>query len=105
VIGAHLFYSLPGRWGEASAFTDHYTGVEPFPRPSFTMLRRPRAGNGLADLVGLTRTGTGQARASANAAGSATSWTAPDPAEAMVREEYRQSGQWRDDAPAAITGQ
>jgi hypothetical protein len=90
VIGAHLFYSLPGRWGEASAFTDHYTGVEPFPRPSFTMLRRPRAGNGLADLVGLTRTGTGQARASANAAGSATSWAAPDPAEAMVREEYRQ---------------
>ena len=69
------------------------------------MLRRPRAGNGLADLVGLTRTGTGQARASANTAGSATSWAAPDPAEAMVREEYRQSGQWRDDAPAAITGQ
>ena len=105
VIGAHLFYSLPGRWGEASAFTDAYTGVEPFPRPSFTMLRRPRQGNGLAGLVGLTRTGSGGARTGANHAGAPqTAWRAPDAAEAMVREEYRQSGQWRDDAPASITG-
>ena len=103
VIGAHLFYSLPGRWGEAGAFTDPYTGVEPFPRPSFTMLRRPRPGTGLAGLAGLTRTGSGEARTTGDAL-PATTWQAPDPAEAMVREEYRQSGQWRDDAPASITG-
>ena len=52
VIGAHLFYGLPGRWGEAAAFADAYLGVEPLPRPSFTMLRRPRSSVGLAALTG-----------------------------------------------------
>jgi spore germination cell wall hydrolase CwlJ-like protein len=106
VIGAHLFYGLPGRLGEAGAFTDAYTGVEPFPRPSFTMLRRPRTGSGLAPLVGVGRASFshgGDARP-ADAPAHASDRQATDPAEAMVREEYRQSGQWREDAPSAVTG-
>ena len=103
VIGAHLFYRLPGAWGDAAAFTDAYTGIEPFPRPSFTMLRRPRTSPGLAALTGLTRSGYGaQDRTGAATTGSGS--PPPDPAEAMVREEYRHSGQWRADAPQSITG-
>src|SRR5438105_4447278 len=29
VVGAHLFYRWPGRWGQAGAFTKAYGGVEP----------------------------------------------------------------------------
>ena len=105
-IGAHLFYQLPGRWGQADAFTDRYLGVEPFPRPAFTLLRfRPRS-SGLAGLTGLIPSadrGQGRSR-NASAMAQEREWAQPDPAEAMVREEYRSSGQWRDDAPAAITG-
>ena len=103
VIGAHLFYRLPGTWGEAAAFTDAYTGVEPFPRPSFTMLRRTSRSAGLAPLTTANRalyTPHGEAGVTAAPAPESQ----PDPAEAMVREEYRQSGQWRDDAPPGISG-
>ena len=106
VIGAHLFYALPGRWGEANAFTDAYAGVEPFPRPAFTMLRRPRPTTGLAGLTGWTPTASHRPRHDgAGTAAAAAREIEADPAEAMVREEYRHSGQWRADAPAAITGQ
>ena len=31
-------------------------------------------------------------------------WIASNLPESTIREEYRQSGQWREDAPAAVTG-
>ena len=102
VIGTHLFYALPGARGSAAAFTDAYVGVEPFPRPAFTMLRRPSRNAGLAALTPLRAT-----------TASSTSFTAApraddppsEPAvDLNVREEYRQSGQWRTDAPEAIRG-
>ena len=31
VIGAHIFYRFPSRWGEPAAFRDHYAGREPDP--------------------------------------------------------------------------
>ena len=108
VIGAHIFYSLPGRFGEAPAFRAAYTGSEPLPRPTMTLLRRASApaGPGLAALVMPQSIPVDTARAPAPIAN-----TAPDPRlaaanlpESTVREEYRHSGQWRADAPAAITG-
>ena len=104
VIGAHLFYGLPGRWGEAAAFADAYAGVEPLPRPSFTMLRRPRSSVGLAALTGFNTANYSPRERSRGGSAAIEAPREVDPAEAMVREEYRQSGQWRDDAPAAITG-
>jgi hypothetical protein len=108
VIGAHIFYSLPGPWGEAPAFTAAYSGVEPFPRPSMTLLRRPSSpvGAGLAALVMPQAMPIEAARAPTMVAD-----VAPEPRtaasnlpESTIREEYRHSGQWRADAPAAITG-
>jgi spore germination cell wall hydrolase CwlJ-like protein len=103
VIGAHLFYRLPGAFGEAGAFTDAYTGVEPFPQPSFNMLRRPGRSAGLAPLTTANRAAFSPPSESGLSAAPVPA-PAPDPAEAMVREEYRQSGQWRDDAPPGISG-
>ena len=105
-IGAHQFYRLPGGLGAASAFSDNYAGVEPFPRPAFTLLRFRRPSSGLAGLVGPAQSPR-EARwqpESSSGRHSSAQWAAQNEAEAMVREEYRQSGQWRDDAPRAITG-
>ena len=103
VIGAHLFYALPGARGSAAAFTDAYVGVEPFPRPSFTMLRRPMRVAGLAGLTAVPARST-LATNRGYAPAPAAAEPAPAPTDLNVREEYRQSGQWRSDAPEAIRG-
>jgi spore germination cell wall hydrolase CwlJ-like protein len=100
-IGAHDFYRIPGALGQAGAFTRAYSGIEPVPHPA-AYLPRAALRPGLAALFPAAAT----ARATA-AAGPAL----PDavissdslPASG-VREEFRTSGQWRADAPAAITG-
>lgn len=102
VIGAHLFYALPGAHGSAAAFTDAYVGVEPFPRPAFTMMQRPARNAGLAALTPL-RVATASSTSFTAAPDAAEPATAP--VDLNVREEYRQSGQWRSDAPEAIRGQ
>ena len=103
VIGAHRFYALPGQWGRADSFTDAYAGSEPLPRPAaFT----PRRSALPADLAALLSAPRPAARATAPP----PSDIPPDPRwdsnlpDSTVREAYRQSGQWRADAPAAITG-
>lgn len=100
VIGAHEFYRLPGLAGMPGAFSDAYAGSEPIARGSSFMA--PRAGAIPAAAY----------VAAAPAAPAIPSDIAPDPRwapnnlpEPAVREEYRQSGQWRADAPAALTGQ
>ena len=55
VIGAHHFYRLPGPRGDAAAFTDRYTGIEPMPASDFTIVRRWSAAAGLADQTGAIR--------------------------------------------------
>ncbi len=111
VIGAHIFYRLPGAGGSPGAFTDRYAGAEPIARPNPTIVRY--GANGAATVTsapewmpppamsdGATVTPvavTAQRRPSIVA----------DPVEvqsSQVREEYRNSGQWRTDAPGAITG-
>jgi spore germination cell wall hydrolase CwlJ-like protein len=101
VIGAHLFYSLPGPSGSAAAFTDAYVGVEPFPRPAFTMMRRPVRSAGLAALTPMRATTASTSFTAAPQAAESPSQPAVD---LNIREEYRQSGQWRTDAPEAIRG-
>jgi len=96
-IGAHIFYGLPGGWGEPHAFADTYSGTEPLPRATTMLPRRAGAPSALEALLA-PPTAAPAARTVA-AAGAA------DPAPvSTVREEYRNSGQWRADAPAAITG-
>jgi hypothetical protein len=105
VIGAHLFYRLPGARGDAAAFTDAYVGVEPFPHPAFTMLRRPSPRTGLAGMSGFNRASSAHAALSYTPGAAQVPQEPPSMAEAMVREEYRSSGQWRSDAPESIRGQ
>ena len=103
VIGAHRFYALPGQWGRADSFTDAYAGSEPLPRPAaFT----PRRSALPADLAALLSASRPEARTTAPP----SSVTHPDPRwdsdlpESTIREAYRNSGRWRADAPAAVTG-
>jgi hypothetical protein len=97
-IGAHQFYRLPGVYGAPAAFAAAYSGSEPLPRPSMSLVRRPASTTGLAAFV------------PSSLSAPAPVLSVERPVEATVappstiREEYRQSGQWRDDAPAAITG-
>jgi hypothetical protein len=106
-IGAHIFYRLPGGGGEARAFSDAYAGSEPLPRPAMTM-DRPSLVPAFASSLPAT---FGDPSAPARAAAStraprlevhdlAVLPPAPQP-DAQVREEYRNSGRWRSDAPIA----
>ena len=103
VIGSHNFYRLPGLAGAPGAFDEAYSGREPFPRPAMTMIARPAAPVAMAAFA--------TARAEPAAPVPPVSDIAPDPRWApsnlpasTIREEHARSGQWRDDAPAAITG-
>jgi spore germination cell wall hydrolase CwlJ-like protein len=106
VIGAHRFYALPGRWGSPAAFAASYSGSEPFPRPAMTMARSPAMPMALEALLAPPAT-PAALRAAVRLPSDIPAdprWTPSALPESTVREEYRNSGQWRDDAPAAITG-
>jgi hypothetical protein len=106
-IGAHIFYRLPGQWGQRGAFSDVYAGREPFPRPAMTMTR-PAVTPAFAGVL--------PAGASFAPGSAAPAPQRPRPAAApriepeafetalpqpQIREEYRNSGQWRTDSPVA----
>jgi spore germination cell wall hydrolase CwlJ-like protein len=108
VIGAHLFYRLPGA-GRA-AFSTAYAGVEPIARPNPILVRY--AQDNAAPVLPAWLTPPMRPGAVAPTANIvADEAPAPAPAAApivvediQVRPEYRGSGQWRSDAPTAITG-
>jgi spore germination cell wall hydrolase CwlJ-like protein len=100
VIGAHNFYRLPGVAGLPGAFSDAYAGLEPLARGSSYLAPRAQAIPAMA-----------YAAPPMPPAPALPSDIPPDPRwapsnlpEPTIREEYRQSGQWREDAPAAVTG-
>jgi len=103
-IGAHIFYRLPGGLGEARAFSDAYAGSEPFPRPAATMLRpsyAPAFASSLPATFGAPAEPVRPARGSGPRIpvhDLAVLPPTPLP-DAQIREEYRNSGQWRTDAP------
>jgi hypothetical protein len=107
VIGAHIFYRLPGNMGQSGAFNARYAGREPFPRPAMTMMRPalvPAFASGLPAAIGAGAAGP-QHMPGGGAAGRApriepqsVETVLPD---TQVREEYRNSGQWRTDSPIA----
>jgi spore germination cell wall hydrolase CwlJ-like protein len=109
VIGAHLFYRLPGLGGQRGAFSSAYAGVEPVARPNPIIVRY--TGNGQATIVPEwlappARTGAA-AVATPNLVQAEETPVAPPVVavqESQVRPEYHSSGQWRTDAPAALTG-
>jgi hypothetical protein len=106
VIGAHLFYRLPGGWGEPRAFSDAYARSEPLPRPSMTLVHRPQVPPAIEALIALP-TAPAEVRAAVTLPSDIPQdprWQPANLPESTIREEYRQSGQWREDAPAAITG-
>jgi hypothetical protein len=106
-IGAHIFYQLPGLAGAPGAFSNTYAGTEPFPRPSMTLVasrdRAPSAGMAFADP-----STAAQARFAPPAPHSdipqQARWTPSNLPESTILEEHAQSGQWRTDAPTAVTG-
>ena len=101
VIGNHLFYRLPGGGGMPAAFTDRYAGAEPIARPNPTTVRYNRPVQA-RDMPGWV---SAAVAAQPNSGTAAAYVPAPEPVENLqVRPEYRQSGQWRADAPSAVTG-
>jgi spore germination cell wall hydrolase CwlJ-like protein len=112
-IGTHIFYRLPGGGGMPRAFSSPYAGVEPVARPNPVLFPRHSYTPSGARIAAVTPTTT--------TGGTAAGWSSPagsnrpqaraivsEPAQPVedlqVRPEYRQSGQWRSDAPAALTG-
>lgn len=106
IIGAHIFYRLPGAGGLANAFSATYAAIEPVPHPTRIFFRAPRAplAPDFAALAPATPAEIRTAVALPSDIPQDSRWTAANLPESTVREEYRQSGQWRADAPAAITG-
>lgn len=112
-IGAHIFYRLPGLAGAPGSFSDAYTGSEPVVRGSSYMARASRGvtmpASSFADAPAFNPAPDYQTAARAPAPVPSDipqdpRWTPNNAPASSVREEYRQSGQWRTDAPAAITG-
>jgi spore germination cell wall hydrolase CwlJ-like protein len=104
VIGAHIFYRLPGGLGEARAFSDAYAGREPFPRPAMTMVRpssSPAFGSGLPGDFGSPAAAVPARGAERPQLEVHDLAVLPPPPPSQVREEYRHSGQWRADSPIA----
>jgi len=110
VIGTHLFYRLPGVGGQPAAFADRHAGVEPEPKPGPILVRYARGGAVVVPDWLAPTPRPGEVRVDAPKATGAPAEAAPPvvlapPVEdSQVRPEYRQSGQWRSDAPAALTG-
>ncbi|HYN45456.1 MAG TPA: cell wall hydrolase [Allosphingosinicella sp.] len=104
MIGAHLFYGLPGTPGLPGAFTAHYAGSEPVPRSAgYFPFRQAVA----ADFSGLAPATAADIRAAVTMPSDIPQnarWAATNLPESTVRDEYSRSGQWRDDAPASVTG-
>jgi spore germination cell wall hydrolase CwlJ-like protein len=108
-IGAHIFYQLPGLAGAPGAFSNAYAGSEPFPRPTMT-LASSRGGAVPADMTAAAVQAnlvpsrfTAPAPPPSDIAQQAR-WTPSNLPESTIRDEHAQSGQWRTDAPAAVTG-
>jgi hypothetical protein len=106
-IGAHIFYQLPGLAGAPGAFTNAYAGSEPFPHPTMTLVAR-RDG-AATDFAEIAQSAAMPARFAVPAPPHSdipqqTRWAASNLPDSGVLEEHAQSGQWRADAPAAVTG-
>ena len=101
-FGAHIFYRLPGNWGEARAFAASYSGNEPMPRPNpiLASARRNPAAATWSGMAVSTITRSAGAREAATAAPESRVMLE----ELQIRPEFRQSGQWRQDAPQALRG-
>jgi len=104
LIGAHNFYRLPGVPGLPGAFSAHYAGVEPVARPAaylpFRQASAPLDGSGPAPAASAeTFTAPVQSDIAQD-----PRWRATNLPQSTVRDEYRQSGQWRDDAPSSVAG-
>jgi hypothetical protein len=99
-IGAHIFYRLPGQWGEPRAFSDLYAGREPMPRPAMTLVR-----TNPTPLPADFQSAFAPASAS-RPSGPRLEVAALDsgPPPSQVREEYRNSGAWRADSPVPPPG-
>jgi hypothetical protein len=106
-IGTHLFYRLPGAAGTPGAFSARYAGVEPVARPNPIMVRYTPSHPGGTTRMWDPAPGAAPVPAVARTAPSARPALVGNPIrveDAQIRPEYRQSGQWRADAPASITG-
>ena len=104
VIGAHIFYRLPGLSGAPGAFGDSYAGSEPLPRPAMTMLRQASAQDIPAFANEDVRMHPARPAPPPSDIPQDQRWAASNLPDSNVREEHARSGQWRDDAPAAVTG-
>jgi len=113
-IGAHIFYRLPGLQGAPGAFSDAYAGGEPIVRGSSYMARAARGSAGALPAASFTdapafNPAPGYEARPARAPVPSdipqdARWTPNNMPASGIREEYQQSGQWRTDAPASVTG-
>jgi hypothetical protein len=104
VIGAHIFYRLPGLAGAPAAFASAYAGSEPLPRPAMTLMRQASAQDVPALAAQEMRVQLARPTPTPSDIPQEPRWAASNLPESTIREEHARSGQWRDDAPAAVTG-
>ncbi|HEX6375753.1 MAG TPA: cell wall hydrolase [Allosphingosinicella sp.] len=104
IIGNHIFYRMPGAWGEAAAFNQAYRGREPSPATVMAARLPINLGRGaramLAAPVDLARFALPAGRAAATLASEAPPAPPNDRLpRSTVRPEYQNSGRWLSDVP------
>jgi spore germination cell wall hydrolase CwlJ-like protein len=111
VIGSHSFYRMQGDWGRPGAFRARYAGIEP--APAAILASRPAAVSPIAQplpfvpALGAYLSGPSplpvELAQSAPPAPTSHATAAPAPndnlPESRIKEEYRNSGAWKTDAP------
>jgi spore germination cell wall hydrolase CwlJ-like protein len=102
-IGAHEFYRLPGLAGAPGAFSAAYAGSEPVPHPAAYLRFRAAPSAALAAYAPAGFASAPQPAPVPSDIPQDARWTANVP-DSTIRDEFRQSGQWRMDAPGAVTG-
>lgn len=104
VIGAHMFYRLPGLAGAPGAFSDAYAGGEPVVRGSSYMARSNNAAAIPAMATAQPWAAPARPVPVPSDIAQDTRWTPTNLPASTIREEYRESGQWRADAPGGVAG-
>jgi spore germination cell wall hydrolase CwlJ-like protein len=102
VIGSHNFYRMQGAWGGPAAFRQPYARREPSPAAVIAArlpVSLPRASLAFSPVTGTDTAFVPAPQPMAQQAAPALPVVDDRLPVSQVREEFRNSGRWRDDAP------
>jgi len=108
VIGNHIFYRMPGAWGQASAFSQAYRGREPSPATVMAARLPINLGRAARPLLAAPVDFASFALPVPSGSSSLVTEAPPPPVndrlpQSTVKAEFANSGRYLDEVPAAVS--